>query len=147
MILVLIFILILVLLILIFLLIVFLLILLLLLLLFLKFLEFFLHELVIEFGVRVLLFQLHRTLVRLERLLPGLNRLLWVGFLGLLADPVLGVAQVVKGRLLQVDPAGFERLLEGGRGLRIRLLFVGGGAEVVLQFGFFGILFGRAFVL
>ena len=113
----------------------FLLVLLLLLLLFLQLLDLSLHEIAIVFRVRVAGFDLQRGVIRLHRFLPGLDRLLRILFLGLLAEPVFRVAEVVISVLLHRHLLGLEALLKTRRGLRIVAGFVSSRAGIELELG------------
>ena len=91
--------------------------LLLLLLLLLQFIQFFLHEVAIELSIGVIGAELQRGVIRLYRLLPGLNGLLRIGRLGRLACAIKRIAEVVISILLRGQTLGI-----GGRFFTKRLL-------------------------
>src|SRR5262249_42573880 len=91
-------------------------------------------EVAVESGVGVLGVQPQRRLIGGHGLLPGLGRLLGIALLGLLAEAVEGVAEVVVGPFLEGELFGLERLLERAGGGGEVLVLIGGGAVVELKF-------------
>src|SRR5580658_2230754 len=106
---------------------------------FLQLVDFALHEIAVVLGVGIIGAQLQRGVVRLDRLFPGLQRLLLRALQGPLSGAVQRVAQVVIGVLLLRQALGVPRHRAADRRLkrlrRLRKLSgaVGGGANVELQ--------------
>src|SRR5580658_5734988 len=100
---------------------------------FLQLVDFALHEIAVVLGVGIIGAQLQRGVVRLDRLFPGLQRLLLRALQGPLSGAVQRVAQVVIGVLLLRQALGVPRHRAADRRLkrlrRLRKLSgaVGGG--------------------
>ena len=80
-----------------------------------QFLQFFLHEVAIVFGVNVIGAKLQCGVVRFHGLLPALDGLLRLTLLGLLAAAIKRVTEVVVGVLLRGQTLG----VGGGFGARV----------------------------
>ena len=118
--------------------------LLLLLLLLFEFLEFFLYELVIEFGIGIGGIEVKRALVAFERLFPGLGALGGVG-IGF-AEMKEGVAEIVVGLLLKFQIGRGEGICELFGGLVEFSAAICGIAGVVMEARVIGFFFEELLV-